>query len=150
MQEEKNRQVIREFTRIFKNEHNVDGVSHLFDTKSFIHHFRTPLPAGFVGLRQVGIMMNGAFPDVIVTEEDLIASGDKVIERSSAVATHKGSMMGEPPTNKRIQWSEIHIYRLQDGKICEHWAEIAMMELLQQVGVLPQIGPLRAEAGSQV
>jgi len=139
VQEEKNKQVIREFTRIFKNEHNVDGVAHLFDSK-FVHHFRTPMPAGFEGLRQVGIMMNGAFPDVVVTEEDLIASGDKVVERSSAVATHKGAMMGAPPTNKKIKWSEIHIYRLKDGKIVEHWAEIAMMELLQQVGVLPQLG----------
>jgi predicted ester cyclase len=42
-------------------------------------------------------MMNGAFPDVVVTEEDLIASGDRVVERSSAVATYKGSMMGEKP-----------------------------------------------------
>lgn len=140
MQEEKNKQVIREFTKIFKNEHNVDGVGHLFDTKSFIHHFRAPLPTGFEGLRQVGIMMNGAFPDVVVTEEDLIASGDRVIERSSAVATHKGSMMGERPTNKRVAWSEIHIYRLKHGKVCEHWAEIAMMELLQQIGLLPQLG----------
>ena len=139
MQEEKNKQVIREFTRIFKNEHNVDGVGHLFD-KKFVHHFRMPMPAGFEGLRQVGIMMNGAFPDVVVTEDDLIASGDKVVERSSAVATNKGAMMGAPPTNKKVKWSEIHIYRLQDGKIVEHWAEVAMMELLQQVGVLPQLG----------
>jgi predicted ester cyclase len=139
VQEEKNKQVIREFTRIFKNEHNVNGVNHLFD-KSFVHHFRAPLPAGFEGLRQVGIMMNGAFPGVVVTEEDLIAAGNKVVERSSAVATHKGSMMGEKPTNKTIKWSEIHIYRVEDGRIQEHWAEIAMMELLQQVGVLPQLG----------
>jgi predicted ester cyclase len=138
MHEEQNKQVIREFTRIFKNEHNVDGVGHLFD-KHFVHHFRGPLPSGFEGLRQIGIMMNGAFPDVVVTEEDLVASGDRVVERSSAVATHKGAMMGEKPTNKRIKWSEIHIYRVQDGKIKEHWAEIAMMELLQQVGVLPQL-----------
>jgi len=138
-QEETNKHTIREFTRIFKNEHNVNGVDHLFD-KSFVHHFRDPLPAGFEGLRQVGIMMNGAFPDVIVTEEDLIAAGDKVVERSSAVATHAGPLMGKPVTKKRVRWSEIHIYRLKDGKIIEHWAEIAMMELLQQTGVLPQLG----------
>ena len=48
-------------------------------------------------------------------------------------------MMGEKPTSKRVTWSEIHIYRLEDGKICEHWAEIAMMELLQQIGKLPQL-----------
>jgi predicted ester cyclase len=138
-QEERNKHTIREFTRIFKNEHNVDGASHLFD-KNFVHHFRTPMPDGFEGLRQVGIMMNGAFPDVVVTEEDLIASGDKVVERSSAVATHRGVLMGAKPTNKKVKWSEIHIYQLKDGKIAEHWAEIAMMELLQQTGVLPQLG----------
>ena len=139
MQEERNKQTIREFSRIFKNEHNVDGVAHLFD-RQFVHHFRSPLPPGFAGFRQVGLMMNGAFPDVVVTEQDLIASGDKVVERSSAVATHKAPMMGEKPTNKKITWSEIHIYRLQEAKIVEHWAEIAMMELLQQIGVLPQLG----------
>jgi len=139
MSEEGNKSVIRVFTRIFKNEHNVDGVSHLFD-KSFVHHLRGPLPPGFEGLRQVGIMMNGAFPDVVVTEEDLIASGDKVVERSSAAATHKGPMLGTPATNKRIKWSEIHIYRLSNGKIAEHGPEISMMELLQQIGALPQLG----------
>jgi predicted ester cyclase len=148
--EERNKHIIREFTRIFKNEHNVDGVNHLFDTKNIVHHFRAPLPPGFEGLRQVGIMMNRAFPDVVVTEEDLIAAGDRVVERSSAVATHQGSMMGERPTNNRVQWSEIHIYRIQDGKIREHWAEIAMMELLQQIGVLPQIGQSGGGGGRQV
>ena len=96
MQEEnRNKQVIRDFTRIFKNEHNVDGVDHLFDTKNFVHHFRNPVSAGFEGLKQIGRMMNGAFPDVVVKEEDLVASADRVVERSSATATHKGSMMGE-------------------------------------------------------
>lgn len=141
-QEDRHKHVIREFTRIFKNEHNVDGVGHLFH-QDFIHNFRAPMPAGFEGLRQVGIMMNTAFPDVVVTEEDLIASGDKVVERSSAVATHKGSLMGAPPTNKRVKWSEIHVYRFQDGKIVEHWAEMAMMEMLQQCGVLPETGPAK-------
>lgn len=144
MQEEKNKRVIREFTQVFKNEHNVDGVAHLFDTKNFTHHFRASVAPGFEGLKQIGRMMNGAFPDVVVTEEDLIGFGDRVVERSSATATHKGSMMGEKPTNQRIAWSEIHIYRLQDGKIKEHWAEISMMELLQQIGVLP---PLAQVAG---
>lgn len=92
-QEETNKHVVREFTRIFKNEHNVNGVGHLFD-KNFIHHFRDPLPSGFEGLRQVGIMMNGAFPDVVVTEEDLVASGDKVVERSSAGRDAQGSTDG--------------------------------------------------------
>ena len=136
-EEDRNKQVIREFTRIFKNEHNVEGIAHLFD-KNFIHHFRAPPPPGLEGFKQIGRGMNHAFPDVVVTEEDLIAGGDKVVERSSAVATHRQSLAGETPTNKRIHWTEIHIYRLQDDKIREHWVEMAMMELLQQIGALPQ------------
>lgn len=138
-EETRNKEVVREFTRIFKNEHNVEGVDHLFDTKNFVHHFRTPVADGFEGLKQIGRMMNGAFPDVVVREEDLIASGDRVVERSSATATHIGSMMGEAPTDKSVAWSEIHIYRLRNGKVSEHWAEISIMELLQQIAVLPQL-----------
>ena len=135
--EEKNKKVVREFTRIFKNQHNVDGVAHLFDD-NFTHHFRAPVPPGFEGLRQIGIMMNTAFPDVVVTEDDLIAGGDKVVERSTAAATHKGAFMGAAPTNKKIHWTEIHIYRLHNGKIAEHWVEMAMLELMQQTGAIAQ------------
>jgi predicted ester cyclase len=139
MQEERNRKVVREFIRVFKNERNLDGVAQLFDDR-FVHHFRMPLPAGLEGLKQVGRMMHGAFPDLVVTEEDLIASGDKVVERSSAAGTHKGPMMGELPTNKKAYWSEIFIYRLVDGKIVELWVEGSTLELFQQIGALPQPG----------
>jgi hypothetical protein len=85
--------IVREFTRIFKHEHNVDGVAHVVDTKNFIHYFRAAVPPSLDGLRQVGRMMNGTFPDVLVTEEDLIGSDDRVVERSSAVGTR--AMMGK-------------------------------------------------------
>ena len=42
--------------------------------------------------------------------------------------------MGEKPTNKRVTWSEIFIYRVERGKIQELWVELSQMELLQQLG----------------
>jgi len=139
MSETQNLKVVREFTRIFKNEHNADGVGHSFH-KDFKHNFRSNLPDGVEGLRQLGLMLNGAFPDAAFTEKDLTASGDKVVERGSTTATHKGSMMGEKPTSKQITWSEINIYQLKDGKIVEHWVEMEMWQLLQQIGILPALG----------
>ena len=129
---EKNKKAVRDFTKIFKNEHNVNGVDHLF-AKNFIHHFRMPLPPGLDGFKGIGTVMNTAFPDVIVTEEDLIAAGDRVVERSSVIGTHKSEFMGIPATNRKISWSEIHIYRLENGKIAEHWVELSMFELLTQI-----------------
>jgi len=131
---EKNKQTVREFTRIFKNEHNVNGIGHLF-APDFKHNFRIPLSSGLKGLQEVGIVMNTAFPDVVVTENDMIADERTVVERSSAVATNAGPYLKYPATNKKITWTEIHIYRLNDaGKIVEHWAEIAFLELMIQIG----------------
>src|SRR5437899_9754128 len=92
---EKNKQVVRQFTRIFKNEHNVDGIDHLF-AADFKHNFAPPLKAGLEGFKDIGRMMNHAFPDVVVTERDLIANDSTVVERSSAAATHNGNFMGTP------------------------------------------------------
>jgi predicted ester cyclase len=139
MSEAQNMIVVQEFTRIFKNEHKVDGLDHLFH-KDFRHNFRSGLPAGVEGMRQLGLMLNGAFPDAAFTEEDLIASGDKVVERGATTATHKGAMMGERPTDKTIRWSEINIYEFKDGKIVEHWVEMEMWQLLEQIGILPVLG----------
>lgn len=132
---ERNKAVVREFTRVFKNQHDVDGIDHLF-APDFRHHFQPPVREGLAGFKDIGRMMNTAFPDVVVTEEDLIAGGDKVVERSSAIATHAGSLVGEPPTRKRVMWTEIHIYRLRGGVIAEHWVEFARLELFDQIGAL--------------
>lgn len=130
---ESNKKAVREFTRIFKNQHDVNGVDHLF-TADFKHNFRVPVSAGLKGYKEIGTVMNTAFPDVVVTEDALIADTDTVVERSHATATHAGPYMHYPATNKKINWTEIHVYKFNKaGKICEHWIEMSMLELLMQI-----------------
>jgi predicted ester cyclase len=141
MSKDANKAAIRDFTRIFKNQHNVDGIDHLF-AANFRHNFKQPMKPGLEGFKDVGRMMNAAFPDVVVTEDDLIATDDTVVERSHAKATNKGSFMGAKPTNGAIAWSEIHIYRFDGtGKICEHWVEISSLELALQCGAVKVTAP---------
>lgn len=127
--------VVREFTRLFKNEHNVDGIDHLFHPE-FRNNFGPPVRPGLAGFKDVGRMMNTAFPDVVVREEDLMLGADTVVERSSARATHRASMMGERPTHQTVTWTEIHIYRMRDGTIAEHWVELDRLGLFAQVGLV--------------
>jgi len=98
MNEDRNVRTVRNFTRTFKNQHEVEGARQLFHP-GFQHHFKAPLPPGWEGMAAVGRMMNTAFPDVVVTEEDIIAAGDKVVERSSCVATNRGEF---PPGLRRV------------------------------------------------
>lgn len=81
-----------------------------------------------------------AFPDVVPTVDDMVADGDRVAVRVTARGTHQGEFMGIPPTNKEITWHEMHIYKFADGKVVEHWAEMSMLDMMQQLGAIPPTG----------
>jgi len=72
--------------------------------------------------------------------EDLIADGDKVVGRITAYGTHEGELLGIPRTGKQIRMTGIVIWRIADGKIVEHWAEIDVAGLMQQLGAIPMPG----------
>jgi hypothetical protein len=83
-----------------------------------------------------------AFPDYQFTIDDLIAEGDKVVVRGMARATHKrefpvGEMKGIAPSGKSLEWAEVWIVRIVDGKFADGWLLVDGISRLQQLGVLP-------------
>ena len=134
---EKNKSVVSTFIEEFKNKGNHDVVDDLF-APDFTHHFKDPrLPKGREAMKLLGKSVVAAFPDVNATVEDLLADGDKIIERTVARGTHKGPFLGVPASGKAVSWTEIHIYRLKDGKVAELWSEIDFLAILMQIGALP-------------
>ncbi len=92
------------------------------------------------GYKQFFAMAHSAFPDFHSTLEDMIAEGDKVVQRFTARGTHKGEWMGIAPTGKQIEIGGIAIHRLAGGKIVEDWASMDMLGAMQQLGVIPPPG----------
>ncbi|MFL7795002.1 MAG: ester cyclase [Anaerolineae bacterium] len=84
--------------------------------------------------KAVAGMMHAAFPDVVVTVQDQIAEGDKVVTRWTAQATHQGDFMGVPATGRRVVAKAIHIHQIVDGRIAVLWEEFDMFGLMQQLG----------------
>jgi steroid delta-isomerase-like uncharacterized protein len=62
-----------------------------------------------------------AFPDMRVTVEKVIAEGDTVAARVTMRGTHRGEFQGIPPTGKRVEVRAIDMFRIEGGKIVEHW-----------------------------
>jgi predicted ester cyclase len=91
-------------------------------------------PGSFQGI--VG-MFRAGMPDVKLTVEDAIYTGDKVVHRWRLDGTNTGSMMGIPPTNKALVLRGTTTVRLESGKIAERWANVDELGLLQQLGVVP-------------
>jgi predicted ester cyclase len=78
-----------------------------------------------------------AFPDIHIHVEDTVAEGHKLVTRWSAHATHKGDLMGIPPTGKEVAISGTAIDRFENGQSVEHWEIIDQLGLMQQLGVIP-------------
>lgn len=66
-------------------------------------------------------VLRPAFPDLRVLIHQQIAEGDCVTTRKTIEATHTGTLLGIPATNKRVVFDVIDIVRLKDGKYLEHW-----------------------------
>ncbi|MEU4294831.1 ester cyclase [Kribbella sp. NPDC026596] len=79
-------------------------------------------------------------PDVSVTMEDLIISGDRVVGRFIYRGTHTGDFLGIPGGGKPVEMRSIDIWRVQNGMFVEHWDELNLMQMFQQIGALPPLG----------
>ncbi len=60
--------------------------------------------------------------------------------RTTGRGTHKGELMGIPPTGKQIAVSGMTISRIVNGKAEETWANYDALGMLQQLGVVPAPG----------
>jgi steroid delta-isomerase-like uncharacterized protein len=105
---------------------------------SFVSYLPNGTPISRDQYVQAIAMSHNAFPDLQVTIHDQIAEGEKVVTRWSARGTHLGTFAGIPATGKPITVTAMHIHRVADGKLMEHWEEINLFSVMQQLGVLPQ------------
>lgn len=94
-------------------------------------------------------MITAAFPDNRHEIEEVLAEGDTVVLRCTLTGTHRGEFMGIPPTGRRIEVNEIHIYRMREGKAVEHRVGRDDVGAMRQLGVIadavPSPGPPRSE-----
>jgi steroid delta-isomerase-like uncharacterized protein len=122
------------------NERNVDAVDE-FVSDAFVRHDpNAPEVRGPVEEKQLMAMYFSAFPDLRFAVEDMVAEGDKVVLRYTIRGTHRGELMGIPPTDKQVTLTATETYRLAGGKIEEQWVNMDALGMMQQLGAIPQPG----------
>ncbi|HYB37222.1 MAG TPA: ester cyclase [Mycobacterium sp.] len=128
------------------NEHDPDLVDR-FVARDYVNH-NVFVGDGREANRKFWAGFFAALPDLTATMEDLVISGDRVVGRFVYRGTHTGELMGIPGTGRRVEMRSIDIWRVQDDMFVEHWDELNTLQLLQQLGVLPQGpgGPAGGEA----
>jgi len=84
-----------------------------------------------------------AFPDLIYHVLDLAGEEDQVVLRWRQTSTYTNQLFpGAPANGEKVDVTGIDYFRLEDGKIVEEMAEWDQLKMLQQIGVIPPMGPL--------
>ena len=110
-------------------------------TTDFVDRSAQPgMPPTREGFKSSAIALKTAFPDLHYAIEDTIENGDRIVHRLTATGTMKGDFMGIPATGKRATWTEIHIGRVANGRLAEHWGIVDQLGMLVQLGVVPAPG----------
>jgi predicted ester cyclase len=78
----------------------------------------------------------------------MIAEGETVVARWSCRGTHKGDLNGIAPTNKQFNITGVSIARFTNGKMFEGFVNWDSLGLMQQLGVVPELGKSKAIAAS--
>lgn len=96
------------------------------------------------GFKRWVTALRTAFPDIRYSVEDVIDGGDKWVSRLKVTGTMTGAFAGMPATGKQATWTEIHILRVANERVLEHWGLVQELSMLIQLGAIPAPGRVPA------
>jgi steroid delta-isomerase-like uncharacterized protein len=138
MSTEQNKALAHQFLEEVFNQGNMSRFNELV-APDFVEHEEVPpgVPRNREGVAMLLTMLRSAFPDFKATIGDVIAEGDKVVVRMTWTGTQQGEFMGLPPSGKPMSIGVIDIFRMDEGKLVEHWGLSDNMSMMEQLGAMP-------------
>jgi steroid delta-isomerase-like uncharacterized protein len=138
---EQNKTIVRRLFEELWNKGNLPVADELI-APTYTHHdaATSDVGRGPESEKKRVTMYRTAFADFRLTIEDIIAEGETVMARWSCRGTHKGDLNGIAPTGKQFAISGVTVARVANGKIVEGWVNWDALSLMQQLGVVPELG----------
>jgi predicted ester cyclase len=126
--------VVRRFVEEIFAQGQIDAIDELVAPEFVSHTFGTN---GSEELKAATARVHGSLTDIEFTIDDLVAEKDLVTVRLTSSATPLGEFMGVQAAGRRYTVLEMHIFRLAEGEIVEHWHAHDALGIMRQVGALP-------------
>lgn len=106
-----------------------------FMQQTYIQH--NPLvPQGLSGFQHFFADWFKAVPDWHYELEKVVAEGDTVWAYGVYSGTQQGEWLGIPATDKHYRIYAVDIFRIENGKLAEHWDVLDTYGLFKQLGVI--------------
>jgi steroid delta-isomerase-like uncharacterized protein len=133
---ERNKALVRRFVEEVFVAGRMEAVDELV-APDFVPHSWPGTGPGPDELKRAMRRVFAGLSDVRMTIDDAIAEGDQVVVRLTAQAVQSGEFMGMPASGKSYTIPEIHIFRVSDGKVAEHWGQADLVGMMRQLGAMP-------------
>ena len=133
---EKNKEVVELLYNMVFRGHDFSRLDEIM-RDDYIQH-NEDVAGGKEGFRQFFEQTFKSIPDFSYTMKKIVADGDIVMMYSSTTGTHTGEWIGNPATGNKLNFDVVDIFRIQDGKIAEHWDVADTLKLFQQLGKITQ------------
>ena len=142
---ESNKQLVRRFFDEVCNGRDLAAAGTIFTTGHVYHDPSSPgIADGPQGMKDlIGAYQTG-FPDAHWAVDQTMADGDTVITRWTGSGTHRGDLLGIAPTGKQVSIPGVWIHRIENGRIAESWNVWDTLGMLQQLGVVAELGQAAA------
>jgi predicted SnoaL-like aldol condensation-catalyzing enzyme len=135
MTTENNKKVVREFYEEVFQKHHLNLVDR-FMHDDYVQH-NPDVRQGKTGFVDFHKGFFVAIPDHCATINQMVAEGDLVFVYNTITGTHTGKgFLDYPPTGNKVKYDVVDMFRLRDGKLCEHWDVADTRALFSQVGAI--------------
>lgn len=141
---EENKALVRRLIYEDINPGNADVAAQIIAPDFFDHTNPPGMQHGLQGHNMIVAVFKSAFSDYGFEIEDMLAEGDRVAARLTMHGRHTGDFLGIPATGRSVNVAGIHILRIENGRIAEHWGTNDDLGFMQQLGVVPQPEPVSA------
>ena len=136
MSVEKNKALMTRIIEEFVNK-NIPAVADELFADDFVNHSpQFGVTQDREGLKQMIALLHKGFHDYHINIEDMIAENDKVVARMRTTGKHTGELLGIQSTNKSVDFYQISIIRIEEGKVKERWNVNDQLEAMRQLGLI--------------
>jgi predicted ester cyclase len=118
------------------NTRQLDRLDDVIAPHARFHLAHLPEPLGRDQVKADMAAYQTAFPDLEITIEEVVASGDHAAVRLVAHGAHQGEFGGIDPTQRTIAVTETDFLHLEGGQVVEAWVLYDQFSLMAQLGVL--------------
>lgn len=131
-----NEQIVRDACQVVWSEGDVSRIGEFYSESFQANYPLANWGSGLEGIKDYVLDVKGGIPDYCERIDELIDAGDHIIVRLTITGTHTGAFLDVPATGKSLEFRDVTVCRVENGKIVEQWGLSDYMTLFTQLGLI--------------